>query len=137
MKHEMVCERKGPVIMLRQAQDVWKATEKYHRCRKEHLLVLTIDGANQIIATRLVSMGLANRTMVHPREVYYKAICDGAVAIVLVHNHPSGVSEPSSEDRDVTRRVKAAGELIGIKLLDHVIVSHKGYYSFNEQEGLL
>ena len=137
MKIDLVCERKGPELVLRHAQDVWKATEKYHRCRKEHLLVLTVDGANQIIATRLVSIGLANRTMVHPREIFHKAICDGAVSVVLVHNHPSGSLEPSSEDRDVTLRVKQAGEILGIKLLDHVIVSTKGYYSFKEQEALL
>jgi DNA repair protein RadC len=71
-------------------------------------------------------------TLVHPREVYADALTDRAAALVVAHNHPSGRTEPSPEDREVTSRLHAAGETLGVRLLDHVIFSLEGYYSFLE-----
>ena len=85
---------------------------------------------------RIVSIGLINRTIVHPREVYADAIVDRATAIIVCHNHPSGNLEPSDEDTAVTGQLKEAGEILGIKLLDHVIFAVSGYYSFLEAGAL-
>ena len=83
-----------------------------------------------------VSIGTLSASLVHPREVFSPAIAHAAAAIVAVHNHPSGYPTPSSEDRDVTRRLQRAGELLGIPLADHVVVSAAGFFSFREH-GLL
>jgi DNA repair protein RadC len=78
-------------------------------------------------------VGLLNRTLVHPREVFKHAIKDNSAAIIIGHNHPSGSLDPSTEDKDITRRMKIAGEILGIKVLDHIIVSPtKGYLSMLE-----
>ena len=101
--------------------------------KQEYFLAVSLNGAHEVIATRVVSIGLVNRTVVHPREVYADPITDRAAAIVVAHNHPSGCVDPSREDRDVTRRLVSAGQTLGIQLLDHVIFSTAGYYSFLEK----
>lgn len=95
-----------------------------------------MDGKNRICCVDCVSVGSLNQSIVHPREVFKTALVSSAAALVLVHNHPSGDASPSSEDIAITRRLKEAGELLGIKVLDHVIVGDKEYVSFVER-GLL
>ena len=77
-------------------------------------------------------MGLVNKTQVHPREVFADPITDRASAIIVAHNHPAGGLNPSKEDIEVTKQLKSAGEILGIRMLDHIILNHKGYYSFLE-----
>jgi len=79
-----------------------------------------------------VSEGSLNQSIVHPREVFAPAVRESAAAVIFVHNHPSGDPSPSREDREITRRLKEAGELLGIRVLDHVIVGDGSYYSFTE-----
>lgn len=100
----------------------------------ECVVCITLNGSHKVIGTHVVSQGLVNQTIVHPREVFRPAINDNATAIIIAHNHPSGDLEPSPEDRDTTKRIKKAGDIIGIKVLDHLIVSPtvKGYFSFLE-----
>jgi len=106
---------------------------RFERKRQEHFIALTLNGAHQIISGYVVTIGLLNKTIVHPREIFYPAIKDNAAALILAHNHPSGSVEPSREDRDVTKRLYDAGELLGIQVLDHLVVGEKGhYYSFLE-----
>lgn len=100
--------------------------------RRESFHVLLLDGRHRLIATDEVSVGTLTASLVHPREVFREAIRCAAAALVLVHNHPSGDPSPSSEDRKVTDRLRKAGTLLGIRVLDHVIVSHSRYYSFSE-----
>lgn len=83
-------------------------------------------------ASRVVSVGLVNRTHVHPREVFADPITDRASAIIIDHNHPSGGLTPSMEYLEITKQLKSAGETLGIRLLDHIIFNHKGHYSFLE-----
>jgi DNA repair protein RadC len=104
--------------------------------RQEHFICVSLNGANEVIATRVVSVGLVDKTQVHPREVFADPITDRASAVIAAHNHPSGSLEPSREDHDITARLKSAGEILGIRLLDHIIFNQKGYYSFLEK-GLL
>jgi DNA repair protein RadC len=77
-------------------------------------------------------VGLVNRSQIHPREVFADPITDRASAIIVAHNHPAGTLSPGKEDEKITQRLKDAGETLGIKLLDHMIFSHRGYYSFLE-----
>ncbi len=86
--------------------------------KQEHFLCATINGANEILNIRVVSIGLIDRSPVHPREVFADAISDRACAIVVAHNHPNGSLEPSASDLDVTKQLRAAGEVVGISLLD-------------------
>lgn len=102
---------------------------------KEYFLTLHLDGKNRIVAIEIVSIGSLNQSIVHPREVFKTALLSSAAAIVLIHNHPSGDPTSSREDREITRRLKEAGELLGIRILDHIIIGET-YASFVE-EGLL
>jgi DNA repair protein RadC len=104
--------------------------------KQEHFVCISLNGAHEVIAVRTVSVGLVNQTQVHPREVYADPLTDRATAIIVAHNHPTGNLEPSRDDMAITRQLKSAGETLGIRLLDHIIFSHKGYYSFLENRGL-
>lgn len=103
---------------------------------KEMFLTLHLDGKNRIIAMDLVSIGSLNQSIVHPREVFKTACLSNAAALILIHQHPTGDPSPSSEDIAITRRLKEAGEIMGIKILDHIIIGQDEYLSFVER-GLL
>lgn len=100
--------------------------------KQEHFLAVTINGANEVLNVRVVSIGLIDRSPVHPREVFADALTDRASGIIVAHNHPAGSLEPSPSDMDATKQIKKAGEIIGIEVLDHIIFNRKGYYSFLE-----
>ncbi len=104
--------------------------------RKEHLVALYLDAQNRLLLRETVSIGGLNTTRTHPREVLQPAIIHSALAFVLVHNHPSGSLDPSRDDVEFTRAMSRAGELLGISLYDHLIVSRRGYVSLKER-GLL
>lgn len=112
--------------------DILPVIRHYADRKQEHFLCASLNGAHEVQAVRVVSVGLVNRTIVHPREVFADALTDRAAAVIVAHNHPSGRVEPSMEDRDVTRRLRQAGDTLGLRLLDHVIFSTRGYYSFLE-----
>ncbi|MCK5333958.1 MAG: DNA repair protein RadC, partial [Candidatus Aenigmarchaeota archaeon] len=93
-----------------------------------------LDTKNRIIRDEIVSVGTLNSSLVHPREIFKGAIKESANAIILVHNHPSGDPTPSEEDKEVTKRLSDAGELLSINMLDHVIVGADEFYSFEENK---
>ncbi|RJQ66066.1 MAG: DNA repair protein RadC [Desulfobacteraceae bacterium] len=99
---------------------------------QEHFICISLNGANEVIAVRTVSVGLVNRALVHPREVYADPITDRATAIIVAHNHPSGNLSPSQDDLAVTRQLKEAGQTLGIRMLDHIIFNREKYYSLLE-----
>jgi DNA repair protein RadC len=101
--------------------------------RQEHFVVVTLNGANEVIETRIVTVGLLNHSLVHPREVFADAITDRAASVICVHNHPSGTLEPSSQDLAITRQLVEAGDLLGIRVLDHLIVAGDGFVSLKER----
>ncbi len=105
----------------------------YSDRKQEHFLCLSLNGAHEVIQSRVVSMGLVNRTLVHPREIFSDPLKDRAAAVLIAHNHPSGNTEPSREDVEITRRIKNAGVILGIELLDHIIFTDNAYYSFLEE----
>lgn len=100
--------------------------------KQEHFIVVTLNAASEVIKCRTITIGLLNHSLVHAREIFRSAITDNAAAIICVHNHPSGNTEPSSQDINITKMIKDAGEIIGISLLDHLIVSQLGLVSLRE-----
>lgn len=105
---------------------------------RECFVALLLDGKNRITGLHLVSQGSLNQSIVHPRETFKAAILANAAAVILAHNHPSGDTTPSSEDIAITRRLKEAGELLGVRILDHVIVdTDSGRSSSFVESGLI
>lgn len=113
--------------------DVLPLIQHYADRKQEHFICISLNGAKEVIAVRTVSVGLVDKTHVHPREVFADPITDRASAIIVAHNHPAGGLTPSQKDIEITKQLKSAGETLGIKLLDHIIFNQKGYYSFLEK----
>jgi DNA repair protein RadC len=111
-------------------------TPEFGARTEEHFGVLLLDTRHRVRRTRVLSSGTMDGTYVHPREVFREAVTAGAKAIVLFHNHPSGDPFPSRDDVALTQRLQAAGELMGIEVLDHVILANEKYYSFRESAWL-
>lgn len=101
--------------------------------RRECFFALLLDVRHRVLSLQAVSVGSIDAAPVHPREVYSPAIRDGAGAVVVAHNHPSGDAAPSAEDRLITVRLREVGDLVGIPLLDHLVVGEQRYYSFAEE----
>lgn len=114
--------------------DIDRETYHFANDEQEHLIIMALNGAHEIIFTNVVTVGLINRTLAHPREIFADALKERAPAIILVHNHPSGNLEPSNEDKALTELMVKAGRLLGIKVLDHLVISKDGFYSFAEHE---
>lgn len=105
--------------------------------RQEHFLVLLVDTRQQLISEVWVHCGSLNQSLVHPREVYGPAVRESAAGIVAAHNHPSGDPRPSREDHEVTRRLARAGEILGIRLLDHLVIGAASFTSFAREGWLI
>jgi DNA repair protein RadC len=100
---------------------------------QEVMVVMSLNGANKPIKTRWTTVGLLDCNQVHPREVFADPLMDRAAAIIIAHNHPSGTLEPSPEDLALTKRLQNAGELLGIRVLDHLIISASGFISLKQR----
>ena len=116
------------------ASVLWECVKESDR---EKFVVLLLDSKNSIIGVTIVSVGILDSALVHPREVFKPAILCNAAAIILAHNHPSGDPSPSSEDRRVTQRLHEAGTLLGIEVLDHVIVGEKDRFVSLKERGVM
>ena len=112
--------------------DLLPLIRHYEDRKQEHFISASINGANEVMNIRVVSIGLVDRTSVHPREVFADALTDRASGVIVAHNHPAGHLEPSVWDVEITKQLKAAGEVVGVVLLDHIIFNRTGYYSFLE-----
>ncbi len=112
--------------------DVAFVTKELRDKKQEYFMALTVNGAGHLIEKHVVSIGTLNESIVHPRDVFNRALVDHAAGVILVHNHPSGDLSPSAEDVNLTGRLSEAGTLLGIKIFDHVIVGRTGYFSFVE-----
>ena len=121
---------------IRHPADIYNLIRHHADRRQERFLCLSLNGAHEVLASRIVTIGLVNRTIVHPREVFADPILDRASAVAVAHNHPSGNLRPSEEDHEITRRLKAAADILGVTFLDHLIFSEHFYFSFR-QEGFL
>jgi DNA repair protein RadC len=129
--------RLRPGTALRASREIFEAFHgRLRDLKKERFICVLLDGRNRVLREDVVSEGILTASLVHPREVFAPAIREAAGGLILVHNHPSGDPEPSPEDVEITRRLAAVGELVGIRILDHVIVGDGSYVSFLER-GLL
>lgn len=118
---------------VREACDVFPLIRHFAEQKQEHFLCLSLNGAHEVIATRVVTIGLLNSSQVHPREVFSDPIKDRAASIIVAHNHPSGQLTESQEDLRITKILVEAGKLLGIKVLDHLIFCRTGYLSLSEK----
>ncbi len=101
--------------------------------KQEYFICITLNGAGEVLGNRIITVGLLNHSLVHPREVFADAITDRAASIICVHNHPSGSLEPSSQDIAITSQLRDAGSLVGIQLIDHIIITKSGHLSMRER----
>jgi DNA repair protein RadC len=101
--------------------------------KQEYFVCITLDGGSRIISKRVITIGLLDQALVHPREVFADAIKERAAKIIVAHNHPAGDTSPSKEDIKVTENLVKAASILGLEFLDHVIVTQKGYFSFREE----
>lgn len=120
-------------VLILSPKEVWEELKDIRDNKKEHFVIFYLDTRNQEIKREVISIGLLDSNLVHPREVFEPAIRNLAAQIIVSHNHPSGELEPSDEDLTITKRLVEAGRLLGIEVLDHVIVSKEGYLSFKEK----
>jgi len=113
------------------------ARELLETCDREQLIVICLNTKNEPTAIHTVSIGSLNSSIVHPREVFKSAILSNSASIIISHNHPSGCPNPSSEDIAITTRLKESGEILGIKLLDHIIIGDNNNYISIKEKGLI
>lgn len=129
----MVAEQRDEGTPVREARDVYRAyASRMEDLPVEEFHVATLDAQHRLEHDILVTRGILNSSLVHPREVYRRAIAENACAVILIHNHPSGDPTPSAEDRAVTTQLVAAGKVVGIDVLDHIVIGRGRFTSFAE-----
>ena len=115
-------------------EDVWKLCVDIRESKKEHFLAFYLDTQERLIERQIVSIGVLNATLVHPREVFEPAVALHAASVIIAHNHPSGDLTISPDDREVTRRLIEAGKILGIEVVDHIIVTKSSHISFQQKK---
>lgn len=117
-------------ICISKPKDIFDLLRKdFYNKKQEHLYLISVDSRNKFISKNLISVGTLNETLIHPREIFKKALAVNAASIALAHNHPSGDGTPSSEDINVTQRIAKIGVEMGIPLLDHIVVTEETFVS--------
>lgn len=124
--------RTGPLFRTPRQVGEW-LRGRYEGETRERFRVLLLDGRHRLISCRVVASGTLTACPVHPRDVFRPALAESAAAVIVAHNHPSGDPSPSAEDLDITGRLQRAGDLVGIRLLDHVILGRPGWVSLAEE----
>jgi len=133
---ELGRRRWGREARIRNPEDIYRLVRHYADRPQEHFLCISMNGAYEVLAVRVVTVGLVNKTIVHPREVFSDPLQDRASAVCVAHNHPSGKLKPSPEDNEITLKLQNAAGILGLFFLDHVIFSVEGFLSYR-QTGLL
>jgi DNA repair protein RadC len=119
-------------VRIKQPADIFALTRHYADRKQERFISLSLNGAHEVLAVRVVTIGLVNKTIVHPREVFADLIQDRAAAFCVAHNHPSGQLMGSPEDNEITSRLSAAAKILGLHFIDHVIFSETSWWSYRE-----
>lgn len=127
---------KNEKIEILTPKDVWQLCIDIKDSKKEHFIAFYLDSQKNLIEREIISVGILDASLVHPREVFEPAVRLNAGSIILAHNHPSGVLEPSPEDKTVTKRLKQSADILGIGIEDHVIITSKSFYSFKKEKML-
>jgi len=117
---------------IKQPVDIFTLVRHYADRKQERFISLSLNGAHEVLAVRIVTIGLVNKTIVHPREVFADIIQDRAAAFCVAHNHPSGQLESSAEDEEITARLLSAARILGLHFVDHLIFSENAWWSFME-----
>ncbi len=125
-------EQEKPEIL--SPQDAWKLCADIRSSKREHLIAFYLDTQNRLIERQIISIGILNASLVHPREVFEPAIALHAASIIIAHNHPSGSLQPSQEDINITERLVHAGKILGIAVLDHIILTSVGWKAIDVTE---
>jgi DNA repair protein RadC len=138
VKYDIISTRKlRNIIQIKQPVDLIGFLKRYTKSKQEQFILITLNGVHEVIGIHIVTIGLVNQTIIHPREVFNRAIKDNASAIITAHNHPSGNCKPSAEDEVITGRLKEAAIILGFSFLDHLIIAKDGYYSFRQDGNVL
>ncbi|MDO9528619.1 MAG: DNA repair protein RadC [Syntrophales bacterium] len=119
-------------VKIKSAKDILPLVADIASKQQEYFVCISLNGANEVIEKRIVTIGLVNSSQIHPREVFADVIADRAAAVIFAHNHPSGDPKPSETDAKTHRQLTEAGKILGLRILDHIIVTKKGYFSFQE-----
>lgn len=127
---------KNEKIEILTPKDVWQLCIDIKDSKKEHFIAFYLDSQKNLIEREIISVGILDASLVHPREVFEPAVRLNAGSIILAHNHPSGVLEPSPEDKTVTKSLKQSADILGIGIEDHVIITSKSFYSFKKEKML-
>jgi len=114
--------------------DILPLIRHYGDRKQQHFLSISINGANEVINSRVVGIGLVDKCLVHPREVFADALADRAAAIIVAHNTTTGDLQPGSEDRQLASQLQQAAGILSLNLLDYMIFNTEGYYSFTEKQ---
>jgi DNA repair protein RadC len=117
---------------IKEPADIFTLIRHYADRKQERFISLSLNGAHEVLAVRIVTIGLVNKTIVHPREVFADLIQDRAAAFCVAHNHPSGQLESSTEDDEITARLQSAARILGLHFVDHIIFSETSWWSFRE-----
>ncbi|HET9411691.1 MAG TPA: DNA repair protein RadC [Candidatus Saccharimonadales bacterium] len=117
---------------LRTLHDITARLDSIRQKQQEHFVALSLDGGQRLLAQRAITIGTLDTVLAHPREVFADPIVDRAAYIVVAHNHPSGLAQPSAKDRELTNQLAAAGQLLGIPLHDHIILTKTEIFSFRQ-----
>ncbi|MFT8390233.1 MAG: DNA repair protein RadC [Sporolactobacillus sp.] len=119
---------------IRSPEDSYQCIKSFLECKdREYFIVVTLDTKNQPTSINICHIGDLNSSIIHPREVFKTAVLSNAASILIAHNHPSGVVDPSRQDQEITKRLVSAGNIIGVQVLDHLIIGDEKYLSFKEQ----
>ncbi|NOQ29562.1 MAG: DNA repair protein RadC [Helicobacteraceae bacterium] len=125
---------KSEKLFIKDSRVVYENLKEYYNKKQEYLILFTLDGARGLIEKRVITIGILNESLIHPREVFAPAIEDRAASIILAHNHPSGCLKASEMDLHMTNIIKQSAELLGIEFLDHIIFTKDGFSSILNSE---
>lgn len=114
------------------ADDILPRLNFIRNKKQEYVVCLSLDSTGRVIIRRVVAIGTLTASLIHPREVFAGPLKDRAASVIVAHNHPSGIAEPSSADIEMTQQLAAAGQILGVPLKDHLIVGREDYYSFKK-----
>jgi DNA repair protein RadC len=124
-------------VKINTSRDIVTEMQDIKDISKEIFIVFHLDAKNQIIKREIISIGILNSSLIHPREVFRNAIISNVNSIILAHNHPSGDTAPSEEDKTITEQLMKAGDILGIKVLDHIIVGTKNEHTSMREKELM
>jgi DNA repair protein RadC len=116
------------------AKNAMAHLQELRNAKREHFISLYLNARNQLVYKEIISIGTINANLAHPREIFYPAVEHLAVSVIIAHNHPSGDTEPSEDDLEITKRLIEAGKILGIEVIDHIIVTKNGFLSFKEKK---